>query len=342
MFVPQLDRLLDKAQQADASDLHLISNAAPVVRIHGQITVLEPQPISAEQMLVMLKEIIPAHSLEQYMGYHDLDFTYNTEKARYRVNCFWERGNGGMVARVIPFTIPTLEELSMPEVIQTMCQGTGLVLFTGATGSGKSTNLASLIEHININTASNIITLEDPIEFLFESKKSVIRQREVGRDMQNFSDALRSIVRQDPDVVMIGEMRDLETIASAMSIAETGHLVLATLHTISAPQTIDRIIGVFPPYQQEQIRMQLSMNLIGIIAQQLVPKAGGGRLAAREVLYSNPAVRNMIRDNKVAQLRMVMETSAQEGMFTMEQHLEQLLKQGLVVQETVSAHQPTV
>ncbi len=340
--MPQLDRLLDMAQKADASDLHLISNAAPVVRIHGEIQVLEATQISADQMLVMLKEIIPAHSLEHYLQFHDLDFTYNTASARYRVNCLWERGNAGLVARVIPFTIPTLEQLAMPDVIQTMCQGTGLVLFTGATGSGKSTNLASLIEHININSASNIITLEDPIEFLFESKKSIIRQREVGRDMQNFSDALRSIVRQDPDVVMIGEMRDLETIASAMSIAETGHLVLATLHTISAPQTIDRIIGVFPPYQQEQIRMQLSMNLIGIIAQQLVPKAGGGRIAAREILFTTPAVRNMIRDNKVSQLRMVMETSAQEGMFTMEQHLKKLLQQGLVENATLAAHQSVV
>ncbi len=335
----QLDPYFIKAQQAQASDLHLVSNQPPIVRVHGEIQKLEDGVVTPEALLTMLKEIIPPNTLDVYLKFEDIDFTHHTDAGRYRVNCLWERGNPGMVARIIPMEIPTFEQIQMPEIIKTLCRSTGIFLFTGATGSGKSTNLASALEYINLNTASHIITLEDPIEFMFESKHSIIRQREVGRDMTSFNSALRYIVRQDPDVIMIGEMRDLETIASAMTVAETGHLVLATLHTLSAPQTIDRIIDVFPPYQQEQIRLQLSMNLIGILAQQLVPKVGGGRVAARELLYSTPAIKNMIRENKAPQLRMVMETSSHEGMFTMDQDLKQLLKQGLITPETFAAHQ---
>ncbi len=335
----QLDPLFIKAQEAQASDLHLVSNEPPIVRVHGEITKLQDGVLTPEALLVMLKEIIPPHTLEGYLKFEDVDFTYHSDSGRYRVNCLWERGNPGMVARLIPINIPTFEQLQMPEVIKEMCKSTGLLLFTGATGSGKSTNLASVLEYINTTTASHIITLEDPIEFMFESNHSIIRQREVGRDMASFSNALRYIVRQDPDVIMIGEMRDLETIASAMTIAETGHLVIATLHTLSAPQTIDRIVDVFPPYQQEQIRLQLSMNLVGILAQKLIPKVGGGQVAARELLYSTPAIKNMIRENKASQLRMVMETSSKEGMFTMDQHLKQLLQQGVISPETFEAHQ---
>lgn len=313
------------------------------MRIDGTIGKLEGAVITADELLAMINEIIPEHAKKSFNSHEDIDYSYHTPKGRFRVNCLWERGTPGLVARVIPTQIPTLEELRMPDTVKQMAsRESGLLLFTGATGSGKSTNLASVVEYINLNSAAHIITLEDPIEFLYEPKQCIIRQREVGGDIVSFGNALRYVVRQDPDVVVVGELRDLETIASAVTIAETGHLVIGTLHTPSASQTIDRIVDAFPPYQQEQIRLQLSMTLIGVVAQRLVPRLGGGRLAAREILLSTPAVSSLIREKKVAQLRMVIETSSQEGMFTMDQDLRRLLKEKLITNETYEAHKSSL
>jgi twitching motility protein PilT len=232
-----------------------------------------------------------------------------------------------------------MEELNMPDVVYNLTRiPKGLVLLTGPTGCGKSTSLASMVELINNERSAHIITLEDPIEFLFTSKKSIIVQRQLNRDMASFADALKHVVRQDPNVIMVGEMRDLETISTTITLAETGHLVLATLHTYSAAQTIDRIIDVFPPSQQNQVRLQLSISLQGIICQQLLPKIDGGRIAAREILINTPAVSNLIRENKVSQIKTVIQTSADVGMTTMEQSIRQLYKDRLISQEISTQH----
>ncbi len=340
--MPQIDQYLELAQKSGSSDLHLVSNEVPIARVDGVITKLEGAVISADQLLAMIHEIVPEHIKKTFANHEDIDYSYHTVNGRFRINCLWERGVPGLVARVIPANIPSLEDLGMPDILKQMvARESGLILFTGSTGSGKSTNLAAVIEYINSTSPSHIITLEDPIEFLYTPKKSVIRQREVGGDIASFNSALRYVVRQDPDVVVVGELRDLETIASAVTIAETGHLVIGTLHTPSASQTIDRIVDSFPPYQQEQIRLQLSMTLIGVVAQRLVPRVGGGRLAAREILLSTPAVANLIREKKVPQLRMVIETSSQEGMFTMDQDLRRLLQEQLISKQTYDAHKST-
>jgi twitching motility protein PilT len=227
----------------------------------------------------------------------------------------------------------------MPEIVYELCRlNQGLILMTGPTGCGKSTSLAAMINLINQERRANIITLEDPIEFVFQSDKSLIRQRQLGTDMLSFAEGLKHVLRQDPNVVMVGEMRDLETIATAITLAETGHLILATLHTFSAAQTIDRIIDSFPPYQQNQVRLQVSMTLAGVISQRLLPQKNSGRIAAREVLINNPAVANLIRENKVAQIKSTIQTSADEGMITMDQNLKDLYEKGLIEREVAEAH----
>jgi twitching motility protein PilT len=248
-----------------------------------------------------------------------------------------------LVARIINHDVPTMEELGLPEMVHEMIQARqGLILVTGPTGCGKSTTLAAIINKINSQRAANIITLEDPIEYLFKPDKSIIIQRQLGTDILSFNEALKHVVRQDPDIIMVGEMRDLDTIAATLTLAETGHLVLATLHTYNSSQTIDRIVDVFPPHQQNQIRLQLSMTLNGVLSQQLLPKVGGGRVAARELLINNSAIVNIIRENKIPQIRTVIQTSSHEGMFTMEQDLRRLVKQGLVDEQTVEFYMQTL
>jgi twitching motility protein PilT len=243
------------------------------------------------------------------------------------------------VARVITADIPTMEDLKIPKVVYNLLDlNQGLILVTGPTGCGKSTTLASMVNYININKFSNIITLEDPIEYLFSSQKSLIMQRQLGRDMLNFSSGLRHALRQDPDVIMVGEMRDLETIATTITLAETGHLVLATLHTYNAAQTVDRIIDIFPPHQQGQIRTQLSMTLAGVISQRLLPKIDGGRIAAREIMVNNPAISNIIRENKVAQIHTVIETSSREGMVSLDQDVKRLYSEKLITKEVARSY----
>lgn len=275
--------------------------------------------------------ILSKEQIERLQEEKDYDFSYQYKNYRFRVNVSYEKGNMKMVARVITEEQPSLEEIGMPKHINNFLKlGQGLILVTGPTGCGKSTSLAAMINYINTNRNCNIVTLEDPIEFVFKSNKSIITQRQLGTDMPNFSSGLKHVLRQDPNVVMVGEMRDLETISTAITLAETGHLVLATLHTCNAAQTIDRIIDIFPPYQQDQIKSQLSLILSLVISQVLIPKKGGGRVAAREILINNTAVSNLIRDKKISQIKNVIETHLSEGMVSFERSVKELYEKGLI------------
>ena len=284
-------------------------------------------PDSARDFVLAL---LDAPEQERFLREKELDFSYNfREQARFRVNVFHQRGFPGAALRLIPAKIKTFSELNLPPILQEFAQRQqGFLLVVGPTGHGKSTTLAAMIDHINHSRSEHIITIEDPIEYLFASDRSIIDQREVGSDTADFSRALRSMFREDVDVAMVGEMRDSETIAAATTAAETGHLVLSTLHTNNASQTIDRIIDTFPPEQQNQIRAQLSSTLIGIVSQRLIPRVAGGIVPAVEVMIANPAVRNLIRENKTQQLDMVVETSSEEGMISLNRSLVSLVRKG--------------
>lgn len=338
LTLPQLFKLaLDK----NASDLHLCAGLPPILRVDGILEVQRDLPeLDSKAILALANSILSEEQKKRYMDTRELDTGYEIEDGtRFRVNLHWERDNAGMVARVIPIKIPTLPELTMPDIVYKLLRmDQGLLLFTGPTGCGKSTSLAAMIDFINEQRSCNIVTLEDPIEFIYKPKKSIIRQRQLGTDILSFADGLKHIVRQDPNVILVGEMRDLETIASTITLAETGHLVLATLHTYNAAQTVDRIIDVFPPHQQNQVRMQLSMFLRAVISQRLLPRANGGRIAAREVLLNTPAIGNLIRENKIPQIRTTIQTSAGEGMFTMDQDIKRLLDVHEITETTALAH----
>ncbi len=336
-----LDEIFTAAIAAKASDIHLCVGRPPMVRVDGELLPLDhAEPLGAPQTHDLVYSLLTGTQQQAFEADRDLDISYELrDGARFRVNLHWERGHVGLVARVIPPHIPTLEELTMPPLVADLLRvDQGLVLVTGPTGCGKSTSLASMIETINNERAANIVTLEDPVEFIFEPKQSIIRQRQLGTDITSFPAGLKHVLRQDPNVIMVGEMRDLETIATTITLAETGHLVLATLHTHNASQTIDRIVDVFPPYQQPQVRLQLSMSLNAIISQRLVPKAGGGRIAAREVLINTPAISNLIRENKIPQIKTTIQTSAEDGMFTLEQDVKRLLGEGQITEEVARAH----
>ncbi len=333
--------LLDVMLSADASDLHIKVGNHPMLRIDGRIvpqTDLEritPQAMDqlTDSMMNDEQKMIFKKEFE-----HDFAYEYD-DKARFRVNVFHQRGTKAAVLRIIPTRIRTMEELNLPAVIKDFCdRPRGLVLVTGPTGSGKSTTLATMIDYINSKRHEHIITIEDPIEFVHHNRKSLVNQRQVGNDTDSFSNALKSALRQDPDVVLIGEMRDLETISTAITTAETGHLVLATLHTTGAAQTVDRIIDVFSPEQQNQIRMQVASNIQGVVSQTLLPRAQGrGRIAAFELLVPTPAIRNLIRDGKTHQLPSIMQTSKNTGMITLEQSLAALVKKRIVTKEAAYA-----
>lgn len=328
--------LLSIAVEKKASDLHLTVQSPPVLRIDGELVRLGNTPLTAGDTEKMLQELLNEEQQRRFAVQGELDFSYSLPgRGRFRVNAYRQRGTVAMALRVIPYQVLTLQELGFPPVVASLArQERGLVLVTGPTGSGKSTTLAAMIDLINSEQACHIITLEDPIEYLHRHKLSIINQREVGSDTQSFALALRSALRQDPDVILIGEMRDLETISIALTAAETGHLVLATLHTTDAPQTVDRIVDVFPPYQQQQIRVQLAAVLQGIIAQQLLPRSDRpGRVAALEILVATPAVRNLIREGKTHQLASVIQTGAKYGMQTMEGALRRLADQGIISPE---------
>ncbi len=330
-----IKELFTIAVEKNASDLHLVVGLQPALRIDGDlIYIKDKKAISAKEMEVLVYSMLDEDKKDRFLAAKELDISYAIDDYRYRVNLHFERGNIGVVARVINSKINSLDELGMPKVIYNLLDlKQGLILLTGPTGCGKSTTLASMIEYINTNRFCNIITLEDPIEYVFESKKSIIIQRQLGSDMLSFSEGLKHALRQDPNVIMVGEMRDLETIATTITLAETGHLVLATLHTYNASQTIDRIIDIFPPHQQNQVRMQLSMVLASVISQRLLPKIDGGRVAARELLLNTPAVANLIRENKITQIKTVIETNSKEGMVSMDHDLQRLYKEKQITKE---------
>jgi len=330
----RINELLTVAVNQKASDLHLTVGRPPMLRIYGELV-----PISGEIELnsSMIQELVAPMLDEPHQKVLDekgqVDFSYGIpDLGRFRVNLFRQRGAVAGVMRLIPTQIPDFDVLGIPEVVKTFAdKSRGLVLMTGPTGSGKTTTLASLIDIINTNRSCHIITLEDPIEFLHRHKKSVINQREVGADTDSFAGALRAALREDPDVILVGEMRDLETIQTALTAAETGHLVFATLHTNDATQTVDRIIDVFPPHQQQQVRMQLSVTLQGIVAQQLIPKFNQpGRVLATEILVANGAIRNLIREGKTYQIPSSLQTGGKLGMQTLDSSLKSLYQRRLI------------
>ena len=333
----RIEILLEEVVKKRASDLHIQVGLPPMLRIDGALMpTAGTQPLDEAAVERLVFQILDEDQRQILLKDKEFDFSFAFGTlGRFRVNAFHERGNLAAALRLIPNEIKSAAELGMPPIISTFAEfPRGLVLVTGPTGSGKSTTLASLIDKINTEKSHHIITIEDPIEFTHKSKKSVVVQREVHYDTYSFSAALRSSLRQDPDVVLIGEMRDLETISAAITIAETGHLVFATLHTNSAAQSIDRMIDVFPPHQQPQIRAQLSNILQAIVSQRLVPSIGGGRVVAAEVLIANPAVRNIIREGKSHQLDAVIQTSAEQGMQTMDRTLANLVQSGTITYDS--------
>lgn len=336
-----IKEIFQLAVKKNASDIHLVVDAPILLRIDGQLVGVEAKNIlSKKEIEQMVFSLLDEEQKRRFLDNKELDFGYeNEEEARFRINLLYERGNVGLVARVITDKIPTLEDLLMPKVVYDLVNlQQGLILVTGPTGCGKSTTLAAMINYINQNRSASIVTLEDPIEFRFKHDRSVIIQRQLGSDMVSFNRGLKHVLRQDPNVIMVGEMRDLDTIATTITLAETGHLVLATLHTYSAAQTIDRIIDIFPPYQQTQVRMQLSTTLAAVISQRLVPKIKGGRIAAREILINTPAVANLIRENKIAQIKTVIETSSRDGMSSLDHDLKRLYDAKTISKENAQAH----
>jgi twitching motility protein PilT len=330
---PGINRLLQLMVKRGASDLHLCAGSPPLIRESGAMTALEKRaPLEARELEALLGEIIPERSREEFHLHQDADFAHAIEGlARFRANYFVDRRGAGAVFRFIPYEILTPEQIGLPKQVLDLCWlSKGLVLVTGPTGSGKSTTLAALIDFINKNRDDHIITIEDPIEFVHNNQRCLVNQREVGVHTRSFKSALRAALREDPDIVLVGELRDLETIAIAVETAETGHLVFGTLHTTTAPSTIDRIIDQFPADQQAQIRTMLSGSLRGVVAQMLCRKKGGGRVAAYEILIGTPAVANLIREAKTPQLQSVMQTGKNLGMQLMNEHLMRLVQNGVV------------
>ncbi|MDH4113731.1 MAG: type IV pilus twitching motility protein PilT [Actinomycetota bacterium] len=321
----------------EGSDLHLTAGAPPVVRVHGELERLEGYPaLSPRALQGMIYAILPQKLRERFEQELELDMSYSLPgRARFRVNVYMQRDAIGAAFRVIPFEIKQIDDLGLPTVVADLARfQRGFVVVTGPTGSGKSTTLASMVDVVNTERHGHIMTVEDPIEFLHKHKSCIVNQREVGADTHGFGSALKHVLRQDPDVILVGEMRDLETISTAITAAETGHLVFATLHTQDAPQTIDRIIDVFPPHQQQQVRVQLSTTLMGVVTQQLIPTADGqGRAVACEVLVTTPAVRNLIREGKVHQIYSSMQAGGRFGMQTMDMSLAQHVKAGRITQQ---------
>ena len=329
----RIEILLQEVINQRASDLHLQVGLPPILRVDGSLAPINNTPVlSIEAVEKLIFSILDQDQQQILMKDKEFDFSFAFGSlGRFRVNAFHERGNLAAALRLIPTEIKSVAELGLPNVIMSFADyPRGLVLVTGPTGSGKSTTLAALVDKINTERAQHIITIEDPIEFTHKSKRSVVVQREVHYDTYSFNAALRSSLRQDPDVVLIGEMRDLETISAAITIAETGHLVFATLHTNSASQSIDRMIDIFPPHQQPQIRTQLANMLMAVCSQRLVPTIGGGRVAATEIMITNPAVRNVIREGKSHQLDAIIQTSSDQGMQTMDRTLANLVQSGTI------------
>ena len=340
MAGPSFRTLLFEMIRRNGSDLHLGVGTRPSLRVDGNLVAFDTAPLTLQDLLEHLGDLLPPGKAELLEREKELDFSFSFheggEAARFRVNCGYERGNPTVALRMIPTNVRTTKQLCLPPSVDGVAERLrGLFLVTGPTGSGKSTTLAALVQQINMTRPCHIVTVEDPIEYLFRSERAIIHQREVGTDTRSFAEALKRALRQDPDVIMIGEMRDLETVGAAVTAAETGHLVLATLHTPDAPQTVDRIVDVFPPHQQQQVRMQLSHILIGICSQQLIPLAGGGRTVATELLWATPAVCNCIREGKTGQIKSLLQTGSSLGMHTMDQDLARQHREGTLSRELI-------
>lgn len=336
----ELDDLILSALKVDASDLHLSVGYKPTLRVDGALLPLSDFAALTPQHAEELADILLGDRKREFIEKREIDFSYSfQDKARFRVNIFFEKGFISSALRLIPAKIRTVEELNLPAVLHDISKfKQGFVLLTGPSGHGKSTTLASIIDEINHFRAEHIITIEDPIEYLFVGDKSMVNQREIGSDTKHFHSALSAILREDPNVIMIGEMRDMETIAAALTAAETGHLVLSSLHTNSASQTISRIIDIFPPNQQNQIRLQLANTLSAVVSQRLLPKISGGRIPAAEVMFANNAVSNLIRENKTHQLDLVIETSLEGGMISLNRSLAELVRRNEISLETAMAY----
>lgn len=330
-----LAELLELTVKEGASDLHLTVGISPIIKVNGKLVRLEHEILRPEDTEAYAREILQ-DAYEKYDSIGEYDTSYSIHgKGRFRVNIYKQRNSTALAIRVISLDMPTLDSLGYPETLKDICNlKRGLVLVTGPTGSGKSTTLAALINEINSNRESHIITIEDPIEFLHKHNKSIVNQREIGKDTLSYERALKAALREDPDVILIGEMRDLETISTAITAAETGHLVFSTLHTIGAAKTIDRIVDVFPPHQQEQIKIQLASVLQIIISQQLVETVDGDRNAALEIMVATPAIKNLIREGKTHQIESSIQTGSKYGMRTMDMELANLYREGIITQET--------
>ena len=336
-----LNELLRITIEKNASDLHLTVGVPAIIRVSGELIHVGLDKLNPHDTEQYAKDILDEKEYAQYRSSGEVDTSYSVSGlGRFRVNIFRQRGSDALAIRVVALKIPTLSELQYPPIIKELTERQrGLVLVTGPTGSGKSTTLAAMINEINLTRAAHIITLEDPVEYLHKHNKCIINQREIGKDSLSYQNALKAVLREDPDVILVGEMRDIETISIAVTAAETGHLVFSTLHTIGAAKTIDRIIDVFPPYQQQQIKIQLAAVLQGIISQQLLPKAvGGGRVASLEIMTTTPAIQNLIREGKTHQIESAVQTGAKYGMKTMDMALLELSRKGLITRDTALTH----
>lgn len=330
--------LVQYAVENNASDLHLTVGVPPILRINGELKKFNDRILLSNDTEKLVSQVLDEKQIKELNEKGQIDTSYSKPGiGRFRVNVYKQRGSYGMAIRVIPLEVPTIDQLGLPPIIKEISRlKRGLILVTGPTGSGKSTTLASMVNLINEENKCHIITLEDPIEYLHRHNKSIVNQREIGTDTNSYSDALRAALRQDPDVILVGEMRDLDTISIALTAAETGHLVLSTLHTIGAAKTIDRIIDVFPPYQQQQIRVQFSSVIQAIISQQLIPKANGeGRVAAVEIMIATPAIRNLIREEKIHQIENSIQTGGKIGMKTMDNSLLELYNKGIITKDSL-------
>ncbi len=328
-----ITKIVEEGLKRVASDIHLTVGVPPTFRINGELIHYGDHNLTVEESEDLVRQTLSDQQFSTLLERGELDLSYsNPGQARYRVNAYLQRGSFGMALRIIPYEIPSMQQLGLPTVISDLARlPRGLILVTGPTGSGKSTTLATMIDQINKEKKCHILTLEDPIEYLHKHGKSIVNQREIGNDSKSFAAALRGALRQDPDVILVGEMRDLDTISIAITAAETGHLVLSTLHTLGAAKTIDRVIDVFPPHQQQQVRVQLSSVIQAVISQQLLPKADGkGRVAAHEVMIATPAIRNLIREDKVHQIDSTLQTGSKYRMQTMDASLVELYKRGLI------------
>ena len=332
-----IDKLLSAQVKQGASDLHLTVGQPPVLRLNGRMQKLKTKVMDASDTMGLMKSITPDRCQQEFQetGSTDFGFAFGTE-ARFRVSVFRQRGNVAIVLRQIPIKMMSMDDLSVPPIFKDLIlRPRGLILVTGPTGSGKTTSLAAMVDHLNDTVDHHIITIEDPIEFFHNHKKSTVNQREVGTDVTSFAEAIRRALRQDPDVILVGELRDLETIEAAITAAETGHVVFGTLHTSSAAGTINRIIDVFPTNQQDQIRTQLAASIIGILAQQLLPRIGGGRVAAFETLIVTPGIANLIRENKIFRITSSIQTGSKYGMKLLDDHLYEHWKNELATKEDV-------